>query len=490
MLNFEHDEALREREVHLFPTVRISSTREAELRATAALLSMVRAVSEFGRAVVRMSDGPAGHISCYTEVTLKEESAEGVKENRLDGIIRVVRGKTEWSALLEVKVGDNRLRQDQFDAYHRLAKDRGFNAVITVSNQAAQTDGLPPLAVDGRRLRGVPVYHISWDRLLSEARMLSARKGVDDPDQQWMLDEWIRYVANPESKIIEPPSLGEHWGTVLQAAREANIASFPRQVEAVVGKWDAYLKKVALRLRATLGVEVRPRLRRADKKDPAGRQKRLIDRVLCESRLSGVLRIPDAIGDIDIDINLQAQTVRYGVEFDAPNEGRQLTRIKWLVRQLDGITASESMLIRVQWDQRRLESSAKLGDAVRDPTRLLRCGLESAPPSAFPKKYVLEWTRSLPRGRGKSNAQVLEGVSGRLEEFYGSVVQHLVGYQRKAPKLDKAEENLTRPESREEDAAPIESAANEGRCDLAGMARSEKERIVRNPVRDFVDGPR
>ena len=179
-MDFDHDDTVKAHAVRLFPSVRISSPREAELRATASLLAMVRAVSEFGRSLVKTADGPSGRIECYTEVSFSGRGPDGSKSIRPDGVVRAVRGKTAWKALVEVKVGDNPLEQEQFDAYHKLAKDLEFDAVITISNQAALSNGLPPLSVDGRRLRSVPVVHFSWERLLSEARMLSRKKEVDE----------------------------------------------------------------------------------------------------------------------------------------------------------------------------------------------------------------------------------------------------------------------------------------------------------------------
>lgn len=434
-MDYESDQ-IRAHAVRLFPTVRISSPREAELRATASLLAMIRAVSEFGRAFVKAAGGPAGSISCFTEVPLREEHPSGTTEFRPDGIVRVQRGRTDWSALVEVKVGDNPLDQRQFDEYHRVARERGFNAFVTVSNQSALPDGLPPLAIDRRRLRGIPVAHLSWDRLVSEARMLSTRQGVSDTDQQWMLEEWIRYVACPEAKIIESPHLGEHWGTVIQAAREANLASVPIQLEDVVSRWDSFLKKAALQLRAKLGVEVRLRFRRVDTKDPDARRKRQLERAFQESRLSGMLRIPDAVGDVRIDVGLHARTVRFGVEVDPPDEGRQLTRLNWLVRQLRSLRdPPANLVIKVDWDQRRLQSSGKLEKILEDPTRLQYCGTELAPKDAWPRKYVLEWTTSLAKGRGRSSAPVLEDMGTKLERFYRDVVQHLVVPVRRAPQM-------------------------------------------------------
>ena len=73
-------------EARLFPSAHISSTREAELRAASSLLAMVRAVSEFGRIVVRAAGGPGGRIACYTEVSFKRGDPP-LKTVRPDGII-------------------------------------------------------------------------------------------------------------------------------------------------------------------------------------------------------------------------------------------------------------------------------------------------------------------------------------------------------------------------------------------------------------------
>ena len=115
-MDVDDPKMLQQHEVRLFPTLRISSDREAELRATASLLAMARAVSEFGRSFVRMAGGPAGRLTAYTEVPLTTDAKPGQPPDELrpDGVVRVVRGKREWKALVEVKVGDNALQQDQF----------------------------------------------------------------------------------------------------------------------------------------------------------------------------------------------------------------------------------------------------------------------------------------------------------------------------------------------------------------------------------------
>ena len=434
----KQDPTLSGHEVRLFPSVHIKSDREAELRATASLLSVIRAVSEFGRAIVHLSGGPTGRLSCFTEVPYQLDSGGGKppEELRPDGIIQSVRGKTRWVALVEVKVGKANLDPEQVDKYHRLARDEGANALITVSNQPALPNGRPPVSLDGRRLRSVSVSHFSWERLLSEAQLLSRRKEVADPDQKWILDEWIRYIDDPASRIIVPPDLGSHWGHVLKAARTGALDQSDSELRDVAGFWVGYLRKAALRLRAKLGVDVQTRLSRKEKSDSELHLERLIASVRANGPLSGVLRVPDAAGDIQIDVFLNSRSVRYGLEIRAPTEGRQTTRINWLARQLRGLSLPSDLLVTTGWNVRGLFTSAQASQIVENPGALLidRNGA-SLPKDVEPKFFRLQWTTKLQGSRGGSSAPVLEGISKGLEDFYLRVVEDLVPFVPRAPRL-------------------------------------------------------
>ena len=425
-------------EVRLFPSVHIKSDREAELRATASLLAVIRAVSEFGRTIVRLSGGPAGRLSCFTEVSYQLDSGGGKppEELRPDGIILAVRGKTRWVALVEVKVGKASLDPEQVDKYHRLARDEGANALITVSNQPALPNGRPPVTLDGRRLRSISVFHFSWERLLSEAQLLSRKKEVADPDQRWMLDEWIRYIDDPASRIIVPPDLGSHWGHVLKAARTGALDQSDNELRDVARFWVGYVRKAALRLRAKLGVDVQIRLSRKEKSDNEIHLERLVASARANGTLSAGLRIPGAAGDIQIDLFLHSRSVRYGLEIGAPTEGRQTTRLKWLSRQLKGLDLPSDLLVTAGWSARGLFTSAPASQFVDNPGALLvdRKGA-SLPRDVDPKVFRLQWTKKLKGGRGGSSAPVLEGISKGLEDFYLRVVEDLVPFVPRAPRL-------------------------------------------------------
>ena len=89
----------------LIPTSGISGADEQERRAVSALLAVIFAVKEYGQTVLKPLGAPSGALECYVEVPF-ELPGDG-RSVRPDGLIRVVRGQRTWTALVEVKTGNN-----------------------------------------------------------------------------------------------------------------------------------------------------------------------------------------------------------------------------------------------------------------------------------------------------------------------------------------------------------------------------------------------
>ncbi|MEJ7655739.1 MAG: hypothetical protein WKF33_01770 [Thermoleophilaceae bacterium] len=77
----------------LLPTTGIRGQEEQEKRATSCLLATMRAVPDFGRALVADLGGPRGRIKTFAEVQLKDSSGKTVIP---DGAIVVEWGKSRW----------------------------------------------------------------------------------------------------------------------------------------------------------------------------------------------------------------------------------------------------------------------------------------------------------------------------------------------------------------------------------------------------------
>lgn len=159
----------------LIPVAGIRGQEEQERRATSALLAVMGAVPEFAHALVSGLGAPKGRISAYTEIQLKDGDG---KVSIPDGAIVIERGKTQWRALVEVKTGSAALQSEQVSRYLDMARDHGFDAVLTVSNQITSRPTDSPVSVDKRKLKKVGFFHLSWWRIITEAVLQHRFRGV------------------------------------------------------------------------------------------------------------------------------------------------------------------------------------------------------------------------------------------------------------------------------------------------------------------------
>ncbi len=126
---------------------------------------------------------------------------------------------------------------------------------------------------------------------------------------------------------------------------------------------------------------------------------------------------------------------RFGIEVKAPSEGKQQTRVKWMTKQLG--KAPPDALLHVHWDQRKRQSQARVAELTSNPLCLTRdTNGELLSADVLPKSFSVEWTQDLQKGRGR--AVVLDGIMGDLERFYALVVESIVAFVPRAPKMPVA----------------------------------------------------
>jgi hypothetical protein len=221
----------------------IRGQNEQEIRAASSLLAVMGAVDEFGRALLKDIGAPAGRISTFTEIPL-ETSDE--KTMRPDGAIVVERGKNSWRCLVEVKTANVPLGAKQISDYLDLAREHGFDAVLTISNQISGGPKEVPVAVDRRKLRTVDLRHLSWWRILTEAVMQYQHRGVKDRDQAWILGELIAYLEHEKSGAVGFEDMGSHWVNIRNAARDGTIRATDSGVRDVVDRWEQFVEYLCL----------------------------------------------------------------------------------------------------------------------------------------------------------------------------------------------------------------------------------------------------
>jgi len=387
------------------------------------LLAVMRAVPEFGHALLKELGAPKGSVETFAEVRFKDTAGKTVIP---DGAIVCRRGKKVWTCLIEVKTSGAALRDEQVNAYVDVAREHGFDGVLTISNQITASSAESPIAVDGRKLRSTRLWHFSWWRVLTEAIVQHRYRGISDPDQAWILEELIAYLDHPASGAGGFEDMGDKWVAVRKAAHDGTL----RQNDdgrSVAERWEEFTQYLCLGLSQDLGRSVtspRPR-----SQTPAAQLDASVKELADRGTLTTVLRVPDAVGDLRVCVDLRARRVLTSVSVDAPREGRAKSRINWLVRQLR--EAPADLQLEAAFPNARQTTSSLL-EAVRDDPE----GLFYPPDSKRePRAFVITQGRPMGQKRGKAEGSFVRDTSAQTFDFYRDIVQGLKAWQARPPKL-------------------------------------------------------
>ncbi|MFH8991751.1 TerD family protein [Streptomyces sp. NPDC017940] len=402
------------KEARLFPVSVLKSDRDRETRATSVLLSVMAQVPEFGRRLTAAFGAPAGRMETFTEVVLPC----GDSPRRPDGVVRVERAGKLWTALVETKTNGNALRAEQVQAYMDIAARRGYEAVITLSNDVAlEGSPLVDVRVDGRRKHRVALWHLSWAEVAHQAQLLIRHEGVGNGAHAWLLQELLHYLQHENSGCHGFQNMGSAWVPVRNGIDDETLCQGdPRTLE-VVESWERLIRQVCLRLGGELGQKVLP-VHRSRRGTTAGARRSMLANQLCaEGRLQGEVRIEGTPGVLVITADLRTGKLRTAMDIPAPVQGSPLAWAKRLVRRLAEAPADLHIEALVEGE----------GGGPRGTLERLR----PEPADILPKNGVqitgfkLSLFKNMGSSRGSAESGFIRSVDDAVHRFYSTVVTHL-----------------------------------------------------------------
>ncbi len=418
------------RHARLIPTFGTRTQQEQEKRATSCLLAVMHGVPEFGHALLTELGAPKSPvIETFAEVRFKDAAGKTVIP---DGAIVCRRAGKTWTCLVEVKTGSARLNDDQVVSYLDVARKNGFDGVLTISTQITATSAESPIYVDGRKLRTKGLWHFSWWRVLTEAVVQQRYHGISDPDQEWVLRELIHYLSSEASGAVGFEDMGGNWVTVRKAAHDGTLRPGDAARD-VAERWEQFANYLALSLSQELGATVTSQHPR--KQTATARLDQIVKSLADSGHMHATLRVPDAVGPLQIRTDLRARQTVTSVAIDAPREGSPKTRFTWLMRQLK--EAPDDLRVEAAFPNARVTTAASLGDVRGDPKLLYY----PPDPKREPRSFVLARSRPMGQKRGRAEGSFVRETSAQAVEFYRDLVQDLQPWPAPPPKL------RTKPES-------------------------------------------
>ena len=214
----------------LIPTVADSRKEERIVSVLLATLSVVPPFAEqfLERCGVRM--GKTSALRSYTEVEFM--AADGSSTDRPDGVLSLLTRQSRWTALLEAKIDNTEISEEQVHRYAEIAREYGIDAVITLSNQLASLPSHVPYSVPKRLSNRVQCFHISWISVLTQAALILRDDNELSRAHAFILEEMARYFEHPSSGIKRFDQMSR--GPVPAAA------SSPGARMAGARSWSAY----------------------------------------------------------------------------------------------------------------------------------------------------------------------------------------------------------------------------------------------------------
>lgn len=406
----------------LIPISSASGIEAQERRAASALLAVISAVNEFGKALLRPLGAPTGKIEAFIEIPFKVDG----RSVRPDGIITVTKGDKIWGAIIETKTAANPIELEQIETYLDLARELDFNAVLSISNQFVTSSAEYPLQLNRRKLKKVSVHHWSWVDVLTEAVVQKQYRGISDPDQAYILNELIRYLSDPRSGAVAFESMGPSWTRVRDGARDHTLRKNDPEVAEIAFRWDELVRYLCLDLTKELGRDVQHVLK-PDEKTVASRQRTLRDSLSETGELSAEIKIPNASGSLHVVANLASRQISVSTRIDAPKEGRSKGRVSWIMRQL--ANAPDSLKVEARLAKSTATLASNLGALREDVSALY--------PEADReiRQFILTLTRDMGVKRDAGRGSFINSVLETTKDFYVGVLQGLIAWKAKAPKL-------------------------------------------------------
>lgn len=403
------------------------SNKEARvLSVSLAMMTQIPSLSKNLLASCNYRLGTRAKLHAWTEVTL------GTKDNkdRPDALLKIVNGKSTWTALIEAKIGKAVLSEEQVSRYIALAKEHNIDAVITVSNQMVARADHHPISIPKNQLRKVELFHWPWAWILSEAEILKAGDSIEDSEQSYMLNEFIRYLEHHSTGVEGFTQMNKGWKAVVKdAVSQTKLKRTDQNVEETVGAWLQEQRDLTLLMSKHIGKNIHLKIDRKVKDDPVARLKLRITDFCDTNSLFAALQIPDAASDLLIQAHLPTRSISASMKLKAPQDKKSTAaRVNWLLRMLKNAEQDTRIIIKASWPSIIDDTSCALSELAEEPDKI-QCSNSKHAPTAFEVVLLQDSTV-----RFSGSRTFIEDVEEVARSFYDQVGQHLKAWQPSPPK--------------------------------------------------------
>lgn len=411
-----------------------------EQKSASVFLSGLRSVYEFRQAMlasISVKVGTNAKLDAWTEIVFKMQDKNLPKvKDRPDGLLILRTGKREWRALIEAKVGSEEIKEDQITKYLQQAKHYGLDAVITISNQFTAIPSHHPVKLNKNLTKSVDLFHWSWAYIVTQCQLLISNKNVNDEDQNFILQEILRYFLSDRSGVTSFGQMNPEWKEVVNKVRsKACLTKTSSEVQNTIAAWHQEQKDLCLLLSRETSSEVTLKLKNAHRLDPALRIKEDAEAFCKDQVLVCTIDIPNTAAPLEVCADLERRMIFCSMRLTAPKDKKSTkARLNWLLRQLKD-TKAVGFYIRATRPGKAQPTYEPIA-VLREWPEKIESDSGNATATAFEVVYEAELAAKFVGRR-----VFIEELEIAVPHFYAEAGQYLKAWVAPPPKIQKPDED-------------------------------------------------
>jgi hypothetical protein len=416
----------------------ITADSAREQKSVSVLLAGLRSVLELRQSLLKsigVRVGTSAKLEAWTEVVFENEDKKVAKQkDRPDGLLILRTGKREWRALVEAKIGNETIGEDQVSRYLQQAKMHKLDAVITITNQFAALPTHHPVRLPKSATKSVALYHWSWAFIRTQCQLLLKNDGIEDQDQVFILSEILRYLESDKSGISHFDQMNSEWKDVVNKVKSnATLSRSSDEIQNTIAAWHQEQRDLCLIMSRLTGSDVSLKLKNDHRLDPAKRLKDDAD-IFCKTpSLQCSLHIINAAADLDVTADLQRRMIYCSMRLTAPKDKQSTkARVNWLLRQLKK-TDSKGFFVRATRPGKAETTYQALKD-LRDAPELLDSDTSNTAVTTFEIVYEIDLA-----GKFSGRKVFVEELEKAVPHFYQEAGQLLKAWTPPPPKIAKSD---------------------------------------------------
>lgn len=379
-----------------------------------------------------------GKIHVFTEIEFPDTNDDSIEKKIIpDGLILIEqKGKIVDSAFFEMKNGKDLLKKEQIEKYLTLADKYGIRKMVTVSNQYVSTPSDSPLKLPNKLPKDVSRFHLSWNLILTYAKILLHDNAINikDQDQVNIMEEVVRYMLHSKSGVISFTKMKDGWSELTKRIKDKDIIkSSDKDVRETLQSWLQEEKDMALILSRKIGSLVE---KRSSNKNETS--------LISENELETVLKIEGTASDIKVVVDFKRAQIEFST-FVSANKDKQTLKgrvgcIKDYMKKMEKNYAHQyEQIIECLVVNLQLYGKSPIKKCYKDLDEFVIANKTDKADKGLLNKFGFNLIIKPSYSDFAGGKKVITEIEKYLLLYYQVIVQNLVEWKAEPPQIDNSD---------------------------------------------------